>query len=195
MEQKGLKEIIILAGALVAGLALFFFKLNQIINPRNQIRTTTPTSLQPTPTNNPFQEWNTYTSTGKYKYQVDIKGANPEKGNDFIRFRQGLNFIQIVCPSYSEGSTTKLPNPEWEPRYGWVTKYYKVLTINKMNAVQYVWSGDPNDGILFTALLRNDNQVVCEIFTIIHFDDNNFQKIINNQTDYIRVVNSFKFIQ
>lgn len=195
MKPKGFVLLPVIVIIVILGILIYsFFK-----NYQQQVNNSIPFLPKAGPTSNPTSGWKIYTSTGKYKYQVDIpNNQNPIVGIDFIRFSViGLDYIQISCPRGAGIYLTTLPNPkDWKPNEGgWETKYYKQLIINNMKAVQYIWSADPNGGELLTSLLRNNNPVVCEIWTYIHYDNENYKKIIESQINYNKVVNSFKFIE
>ena len=163
------------------------------------VTTSNLTDLSQTP--DPAWNWNTYTSTGKYKYQVEVKGTPVEdKTINSIAFAEGLDDISINCPRGSGKYLSTLPdrNESTPNEGGFEAIYYKQLTINGMKAVQFIWStSGETGGFLYTDLLRNGDPLACEIETYIRYETSNdhYQEIIDQQTDYNRVVNSFKFIQ
>lgn len=171
-----------------------------------KIKSIIPSSLVPvstsTPTFSPIvfptADWKIYHSNKTIKYSFEYPSSFSITPHDLDE-GVSLGSITLNCPRGAYTARTNLPDPRtWEPNEGgYTTRYYKEISVNEMNAVQYIWAAPDGTGWLYTALLRNGDPVVCEFMTKIDTslkDSRKYEDFIRSQTIYSQIISTFKFL-
>jgi hypothetical protein len=199
MKQRGFFEIfVVLAVVLVFAAGGYYFWTQKLLfQPKYELES----DIVATSLASPAEiSWRTFNKEGKFKVSYPSNWQAAELSGNLVGLGSSTGGIgngqgvRITCPADYLGHA--LPTP---PNFNYITEYtgkpeyYRYLTINNMKAIQWIL-----DETLITAILRENDPIVCEFETGIikeTKDVNNYEKTIEEQTTYNKILQSFKFVQ